>query len=80
MFIASLYRKHLSYTCDSQKGFTFNLGTGLLQGISNPYFQNAMLLDNTTTSDADNTQGSANHNNEEDFALQFDQDQSTLCE
>jgi hypothetical protein len=56
------------------------LGTGLLQGISNPYFQNAMLLDNTTTSDADNTQGSANHNNEEDFALQFDQDQSTLCE
>ncbi len=65
--------------------FTFNLGTGLFQSVSNPWFQYVLFsestrLHNTTTNDANNTEGSATCNNEEDFALQFDQDPTALCE
>jgi hypothetical protein len=86
-FSLHLYRKwkHLSNSSYSLKDFTFNLSTGLLQSMSNPYFQNVLFSyftrpHNTTTNDANSTEGSADCNNEEDFALQVDKDPSTLYE
>jgi hypothetical protein len=37
-FLLHLYRKHVSNACPSLKDFTYNLGIGLLQSMSNPYF------------------------------------------
>jgi hypothetical protein len=42
-----LYRKHVSNTCKSLKDFNYNLGIGLLQSMSNPYFQNVLFSKTT---------------------------------
>jgi hypothetical protein len=47
-FSLHLYRKHVSNTCQFLKDFTYNLGTGLLQSMSNPYFQNVLFSETTT--------------------------------
>jgi len=47
-FSLHFYRKHVPNTCQSLKDFTFNLGTGLLQSMSNPYFQNVLFSETTT--------------------------------
>jgi hypothetical protein len=46
-FSLHLYRKHLSNTFQSLKDFTYNLGIGLLQSMSNPYFQNVLFSETT---------------------------------
>ncbi len=88
-FSLHLYRKHVSNTCHFLKDFTFNLGTGLLQSMSNPYFQNILFSESTRARSIGGTNNQDNINNEDasegnnvlsNLAVQFDRDQFMLQE
>jgi len=88
-FSLHFYRKHVPNTCQSLKDFTFNLGTGLLQSMSNPYFQNVLFSETTTAWIITGTNNQDNNDYEDtsvadnlpsNLAVQLDSDPFTLQE
>jgi hypothetical protein len=79
----------VSNTCQSLKDFTFNLGTGLLQSMSNPYFQNVLFSETTTVRIITSTNNQDNDDDDDEsvadnllsnLAVQLDRDPFTLRE